>query len=187
MESAGRASCHGPNSPSSSGTKGPADDLRPSEGVECERGWRVSHEKIRRAFLTQAEHGARLVLLTLADRHQDARNLCCPSVKDLEERTRLGKTAVLEGIKELEESGLVTVIRKRGRNSEYILNLPDLPEKRTGPDSEPVRIPVKSGPDSGQNRYGFRPRNSREHATNVSAGSAEAERREREDRRRAFR
>jgi hypothetical protein len=105
---------------------------------------------------TEAEHGARLVLLALADDHNGVTGLCCPSVKRLMERTRLGKTVVVQAIAELEASGVIIVDRKTGCGSRYRFSF------RTGPDSEPVQeldpsgfrtqpvhIPNPTGSDSG--------------------------------------
>lgn len=105
---------------------------------------------------TEAEHGARLVLLALADIHNEKTGQCNPNVSTLMKRTRLGKTAVVKAIAELEALGIVIVDRKTGCGSWYRFTF------RTGPDSEPVQesnpsefrtqpvhIPNLTGSDSG--------------------------------------
>lgn len=115
----------------------------------------MSLEATKWAWSSAAEHSARLVLLALADDHNGATGLCCPSVPRLMERTRLGKTSVLQGIAELERLGLVRVERKNGLGSRYLLaigtgsdsgpvQIPDRSEKRT----PPVQIPNRTRPDS---------------------------------------
>lgn len=108
------------------------------------------------AWTTEAEHGARLVLLALAEHHNGETGQCNPNVARLMKYTRLGKTVVVQAIAELEALGLVIVDRKAGCGSRYRFSF------RTGPDSEPVQelnpsgfrtqpvqIPNPTGSDSG--------------------------------------
>lgn len=91
------------------------------------------------AWTTEAEHGARLVLLALAEHHNGETGQCNPNVARLMKYARLGKTAVVKAIAELEASGLVIVDRKTGCGSWYRFTF------RTGPDSEPVQESNRSG------------------------------------------
>jgi hypothetical protein len=91
------------------------------------------------AWTTEAEHGARLVLLALAEHHNGETGQCNPNVVRLMKYTRLGKTVVVQAIAELEALGLVIVDRKAGCGSWYRFSF------RTGPDSEPVQELNPSG------------------------------------------
>jgi hypothetical protein len=99
----------------------------------------MSHEASRLAWLTtEPQHGARLVLLALADHHNASTNLCCPSVARLVETTRLERKAVLRAIAELEHHRIISTERKNGCGSRYTLHFLDQSQNGTGDKMGPV-------------------------------------------------
>jgi len=105
----------------------------------------------------------RLVLLTLADRHNSKTNQCHPSLNRLIEDTGLDRHVIPAAIRDLETEGLITVHRRPGAGSHYqfiglhtSVENPTGGEKRTGGENPtaPVRDstpqPVwKSAPEPG--------------------------------------
>jgi hypothetical protein len=82
------------------------------------------------------------VLVALAD-HADDAGQCYPSVPRLILWSGNCRTVVLDALKQLELSGLVTIARSNGHRSSYTLSvgtaLPDQCATRTGPQYKPVR------------------------------------------------
>lgn len=116
----------------------------------------MSHEATRLAWLTkEPQHGARLVLLALADHHNASTNLCCPSVARLVETTRLERKAVLRAIAELEHHSIISTKRKNGCGSRYTLHFLDQSQNGTGDKMGPVLkgygTGTKMGRDQSQN------------------------------------
>lgn len=63
---------------------------------------------------------AKAVLISLADNAND-HGVCWPSIPTIMLRTCLGKTAVIEAIQQLEQSGLLSIERTQGRGNRYQL------------------------------------------------------------------
>lgn len=98
------------------------------------------------------------VLISLADNANDSGE-CWPSIAHICERTCLGKTAVINAIKWLEEAGVVLADRSNGRHSRYAIDLQAL-EQGVLFGNEPVRLPNRyakqTGPSGGPNRSATR-------------------------------
>jgi hypothetical protein len=113
----------------------------------------MSHEATRLAWLcTEPQHGARLVLLALADHHNGITNLCCPSVARLVERTRLERKAVLRAITDLEHLKIISTKRKNGCGSRYTLHFLDQSQNGTGDKMGPVTKEDSTSPKMGRDR-----------------------------------
>lgn len=113
----------------------------------------MSHEATRLAWLTtEPQHGARLVLLALADHHNASTNLCCPSVARLVETTRLERKAVLRAIAELEHHRIISTERKNGCGSRYTLHFLDQSQNGTGDKMGPVTKEDTTSPKMGRDR-----------------------------------
>jgi hypothetical protein len=113
----------------------------------------MSHEASRLAWLTkEPQHGARLVLLALADHHNATTNRCCPSVARLVETTRLERKAVIRGIAELERLGVIGTERKNGCHSQYNLHFLDQSQNGTGDKMGPVTKEDSTSPKMGRDR-----------------------------------
>jgi len=113
----------------------------------------MSHEASRLAWLTkEPQHGARLVLLALADHHNATTNRCCPSVARLVETTRLERKAVIRGIAELERLGVIGTERKNGCHSRYNLHFLDQSQNGTGDKMGPVTKEDSTSPKMGRDR-----------------------------------
>jgi hypothetical protein len=113
----------------------------------------MSHEASRLAWLTkEPQHGARLVLLALADHHNATTNRCCPSVARLVETTRLERKAVIRGIAELERLGVIGTARKNGCHSRYNLHFLDQSQNGTGDKMGPVTKEDSTSPKMGRDR-----------------------------------
>ena len=125
----------------------------------------MSIDAISWAWGTDATHASRLVLLALADSQNEKTGLCCPSIARLVEMTRLARTSIMEAIRQLEESGLVTVSRKNGCGSRYVLNRPNQSENRTGSEIGPVQKSDRTSPKFGPDRSRIRTRNQKEPET----------------------
>jgi hypothetical protein len=94
------------------------------------------------------------VLMCLADRASDE-GLAWPSVPWMCEWTCLGRTAVMEAIKWLESTGLITVQRETGRNNRIALLLDAITSfnqsaSRTSPAAGPVRLAYPTSPAAGR-------------------------------------
>lgn len=113
----------------------------------------MSHEATRLAWLTtEPQHGARLVLLALADHHNASTNLCCPSVARLVETTKLERKAVLRAIAELEHQRIISTERKNGCGSRYTLHFLDQSQNGTGDKMGPVTKEDTTSPKMGRDR-----------------------------------
>jgi hypothetical protein len=113
----------------------------------------MSHEATRLAWLTkEPQHGARLVLLALADHHNATTNKCFPSVARLVETTRLERKAVIRGLAELERLGVIGTERKNGCHSRYNLHFLDQSQNGTGDKMGPVTKEVTTSPKMGRDR-----------------------------------
>jgi hypothetical protein len=113
----------------------------------------LSHEASRLAWLTkEPQHGARLVLLALADHHNATTNKCFPSVARLVETTRLERKAVIRGIAELERLGVIGTERKNGCHSRYNLHFLDQSQNGTGDKMGPVTKEDSTSPKMGRDR-----------------------------------
>ena len=113
----------------------------------------MSHEATRLAWLTtEPQHGARLVLLALADHHNATDNRCFPSVARLVETTRLERKAVLRAIAELEHQRIVSTERKNGCVSRYTLHFLDQSQNGTGDKMGPVTKEDSTSPKMGRDR-----------------------------------
>lgn len=113
----------------------------------------MSHEASRLAWLTkEPQHGARLVLLALADHHNASTNLCCPSVARLVETTKLERKAVLRAIAELEHHRIISTERKNGCGSRYTLHFLDQSQNGTGDKMGPVTKEDTTSPKMGRDR-----------------------------------
>jgi hypothetical protein len=83
----------------------------------------------------------RLVLILLANK-ADEKFSCYPSVRTLIAESSAARSTVLEALKRLEFEGLITRVAQyhesgAQRSSRYLLNHPDAPHLKPGPDSEP--------------------------------------------------
>ena len=113
----------------------------------------MSHEASRLAWLTtEPQHGARLVLLALADHHNATTNKCFPSVARLVETTRLERKAVLRAIAELEHHSIISTERKNGCGSRYTLHFLDQSQNGTGDKMGPVTKEDTTSPKMGRDR-----------------------------------
>ncbi len=113
----------------------------------------MSHEASRLAWLTkEPQHGARLVLLALADHHNATTNKCFPSVARLVETTRLERKAVIRGIADLERLGVIGTERKNGCHSRYNLHFLDQSQNGTGDKMGPVTKEDSTSPKMGRDR-----------------------------------
>lgn len=88
------------------------------------------------------------VLISLADNANDA-GVCWPSIPKICERTCLGRTAVINAIKWLEEVGLLTADRSNGRHTTYQIELSALKQGALFEDAKPVREANRSGRRTG--------------------------------------
>jgi hypothetical protein len=114
---------------------------------------RMSHEATRLAWLTkEPHHGARLVLLALADHHNATTNECYPSVARLAETTLLERKAVIRGLAELERLGVIGTERKNGCGSRYKLHFLDQSQNGTGDKMGPVPKRDGTGDKMGRDR-----------------------------------
>lgn len=95
------------------------------------------------------------VLISLADNANDA-GVCWPSIPKICERTCLGRTAVINAIKWLEDAGLLTADRSNGRHTTYQIELAALHQGGLFDDAKPVRQANQSarrtGPAGGRNQ-----------------------------------
>lgn len=113
----------------------------------------MSHKATKLAWkIAEACHGARLVLLSLAEHHNGKTGLCCPSVARLVECTRLERKAVLRAIAELEQMGLIGARRKNGCGSRYTLHFLDQSQNGTGDKTGPVKKRASTSPKMGRDR-----------------------------------
>lgn len=65
------------------------------------------------------------VLMCLADRADDS-GMAWPSVAGIAEWTCAGRTTVIEAVAWLEQNGFVSIVKSRGRNNKFVLNLEKL-------------------------------------------------------------
>jgi hypothetical protein len=113
----------------------------------------MSHEASRLAWLTEGpQHGARLVLLALADSHNANTGLCYPSVARLADMTRLERKAVIRGLAELERLSVIGTERKNGCGSRYKLHFLDQSQNGTGDKMGPVPKRDGTGDKMGRDR-----------------------------------
>ena len=135
---------------------------------------------------------AKSVLISLADNANDQGH-CWPSIDTICERTCLGRTAVIDAIKELETAGHVSADRSNGRRTSYVIHPnqsasrtgereqtspPDVPVSdanqsatRTGPPDKPVRQTDQTSPPRGPDQSARRTltvKNHQEPSTAVS-------------------
>jgi Helix-turn-helix domain len=77
---------------------------------------RMSHSMLSAAWNHQCPNStAKLVLVNLADHHNDKTGLCCPSLERLARQCGLSKKGAILQIKKLERVGALRAIRGRGR------------------------------------------------------------------------
>lgn len=114
-----------------------------------------------RCWGLQMKPTAKSVLISIADNANDE-GYCWPSIAKICERTCLGRTAVINAIRLLEEIGLLKADRSNGRHTTYQFELEHLPAiaskpvreadqsgKRTGTQDEPVsEKPVREADQS---------------------------------------
>jgi len=113
-----------------------------------------------RCWPLQMPPSPKAVLISLADNAND-HGYCWPSITTICERTCLGKTAVIEAIKWLEQAGYLIAEKGAGRNNRYTITVDNadlFPQRapvreanqsgrRTSPGNEPV--PVREADQSG--------------------------------------
>lgn len=101
------------------------------------------------------------VLISLADNANDA-GVCWPSIPKICERTCLGRTAVINAIKWLEDAGLVTADRSNGRHTTYQIDLSavkqgalfDVPKPVREANQSAMRTSTAGGPNQSARRTG---------------------------------
>ncbi len=91
------------------------------------------------------------VLVSLADNANDQGH-CWPSIDTICERTCLGRTSVIDAIKQLEIGGHISADRSNGRKTSYMLH-PNQSATRTG---ERPQTSTPNGPVSKDNQYAKR-------------------------------
>lgn len=92
---------------------------------------------------------AKFVLVALADNANDA-GFCWPSISTICERTSLGKTAVIDAIRWLEEAGYIAANRSNGRKTTYTVTVQEcLNDKQTGSPDGPVSASDQSATQTG--------------------------------------
>lgn len=128
----------------------------------------MSLDATRWAWATPASHGAKLVLLALADCHNKDTGLCCPSVQTIGRMTGLARTSVMEAIQSLEGVGLLSVERSPGRHSNYKLPIQNPSSNPTGSVSGPVQKLDGTSPVSGRDPSRNRTHNRKEPETTVA-------------------
>ena len=128
----------------------------------------MSLDATRWAWATPASHGAKLVLLALADCHNKDTGLCCPSVQTLGRMTGLSRTSVMEAIHSLESLGLLSVDRRPGLHSNYKLPIQNQSSNPTGSVSGPVQKLDGTSPVPGPDPSSFRTHNRKEPETTVA-------------------
>jgi hypothetical protein len=101
--------------------------------------------------LPAPRHGARLVLLALADAHNETTGRCFPSVARLSKRTCLERKAVMRAIAALRSLGLISTERYR-RGLRYILHFIDQSQNGTGDRTVPVTKEACTSPKMGCGR-----------------------------------
>jgi hypothetical protein len=118
-------------------------------------------------WLLQMSPSAKSVLVSMADNANDL-GACFPSISYMCRRTCLGRTAVMDAVKWLEDHEYLTADRSNGRHTTYQLNMDRIGElyrqakeaeqarKRsasaTGPAGGPVRKADATGPAAGLDR-----------------------------------
>lgn len=95
------------------------------------------------------------VLVSMADNANDEGE-CWPSINTMCERTCLGRTAIIDAIKGLEDDGLIVADRSNGRHTTYRLTLSNQSATRTGPPPEPVRHADVTSPPDGRDQSATR-------------------------------
>jgi hypothetical protein len=94
------------------------------------------------------------VLISLADNANDDGH-CYPSIPRICKRTCLGRTAVIDAIKWLEQHGAVVADRSNGRHTTYTVTpkaYRNQSATRTGTPSEPVRQTDATSPPAGRDQ-----------------------------------
>lgn len=104
-----------------------------------------------RCWPLQMSPSAKFVLISLADNAND-HGACWPSISTICTRTCLGRTAVIEAIKQLELLGLVVGDRSNGRHTRYtvVVGQGGLFESQVA--AQPVRQTNRSGTRTGLRR-----------------------------------
>ena len=90
------------------------------------------------------------VLISLADNANDHGH-CWPSIEKICERTCLGRTAVIDAIKQLEADNHISADRSNGRKTSYLIH-PNQSATRTGTADGPVRQTDQTSPPDGLNQ-----------------------------------
>jgi hypothetical protein len=139
----------------------------------------------------QMPSSAKAVLISLADNANDD-GYCFPSIHTISERVCLGRTAVIDAIKWLEQHGALKADRSNGRHTTYTLtpgaftnpsairtgdqqaHEPNQSAKRTGPDNKPVRQADGTSPESGRDQSAKRTLTVKEPSRNRKEGDAQA-------------
>lgn len=98
---------------------------------------------------------AKAVLISLADNANDS-GFCWPSIDAICERTCFGRTAVIDAIKWLEETGFLVGNRQNGRKTTYTVVVANQSATRTSPPGEPVRQAVQTSPPDGRDQSATR-------------------------------
>lgn len=109
------------------------------------------------------------VLISLADNANDHGH-CWPSIETICERTCLGRTAVIDAIKQLEADNHISADRSNGRKTSYMIH-PNQSARRTGTADGPVRQTDQTSPPDGLNQSARRTltvKNHQEPSTAVS-------------------
>ena len=66
----------------------------------------------------------KLVLIGIANCHNEATGIAYPSIMYLSQKTGLDRKTVMKAIADLEQQGILSRKLKRGENTIYILNMP---------------------------------------------------------------
>jgi biotin operon repressor len=128
----------------------------------------MSTRQMAAVWPLQMPSSPKAVLVSLADNANDA-GYCFPSLPTICERTCLGRTAVIEAIKWLEQHGALVADRSNGRHTTYTLTVEAFTNqsaKRTGPPNEPVRQTDGTSPANGRDQSARRTLTVKEPSTN---------------------
>jgi hypothetical protein len=106
------------------------------------------------------------VLISIADRCNEDGGGCWSSVADHSIRTRLSERSVQRGIRDLEAIGFLSVLRRPGRTSEYIINLEKVSQSKEKLSTTPAtRSGVGGDTESPHPRHRVTPPLSQSHPT----------------------
>ena len=107
------------------------------------------------AWQQRVKSSHKLVLLSLANCHNEASGQCNPSIAYVAEATGLNRKTVISAIAELEESGLLLRVKSTGSSNQFTLNLGCLTSTKNGtspkngPGPKTDKTSTKNGPGGG--------------------------------------